>query len=265
MRNDNQNNPSEILNLLNILCSLGDLQIKCESTLNRIKNDRAKYYLRHGLNRRLSIITKNLDFFYSTVPPNRQKPLDDNETCLATMNLNSLYVNICGAIDNMAWTLTHEFNLYSDITDIENAPQKREINLFHKKFLSKIEKINNLFSDYKKYINAKNGWHNELLKSRHPSTHKIPLYVIPSILNKSESEKYDYHQVQHLEETRKLNFKGADEHFNQMNSLGTFIPLFAHDPDVKPSPIYPVIITDCENLTEITNQFLNSLNLSDKK
>jgi len=259
MENNNRHGSFEMSNFLNILCLLGELQIKSGAFTNFINNDRAKYYFQYGVNRRLSIIAKNLDFFYCTIPPTRQQPLDENETAFATVHLNSLYVNLCGTIDNIAWTLVYEFNLYPAIKNIEEKPERNQINLFNKQFSSKIKKINNSFEEYKKHLDTKNSWYKDLLKFRHPSTHRIPLYVPPSILNESESNKYIHHQAQHLKEARTLNFEKADKHFNQLNSLGTFVPCFAHDPDMGLSPIYPVIITDCESLTEITNQFLDSL------
>ena len=263
MENDNQHGDSEMSNLLNALCLLGDLKIQCEALLSVITNDRAKYYLLYGIGRRLSIIMENLEYFYQSVSPIRQAPLD--KTSLATVHINSLYVNLCGTIDNIGWVLAYEFNFYPNTVDIEESKERNEINLFHNKFLLKISRINSTFNEYRDYIITKTEWHKELLKSRHPSTHRIPLYIIPSVLNKLESEKYIHHQEQHLEEALKLNIETADEHFNQMNSLGTFIPLFAHDPDIAPSPIYPTIITDCENLIEIVSNFLTCVGHSFKQ
>lgn len=89
---------------------------------------------------------------------------------------------------------------------------------------------------------------------RDPSAHRIPLYVIPQILNKSESEQYNQYKQEGINKAHKLDFDGADKYFEHIQSIGEFSPLFAHDPNVRPFPMHQVIALDCNSLAEIINK-----------
>ena len=239
--------------ILSTYCALVDTQIRLGEYSSYIKSERALCYFVYGLSRRLQMIIENVRFFQETIQQNRKEPLSIDETTKASIHLNSLYVQLYGALDNIAWMFVYEKDIY-DEDNIEQTNRKREVGLFNRSFLKNIGEINPILNEYREYLKIKKKWYLKMSELRAPSTHRMPLYVIPSVLNNAEGEQYLLFQNLHASEVKKLNFDDAGKHLDQIQSLGEFSPYFAHDPNDQPLPIYEVITMDCDNFVQILNE-----------
>lgn len=242
----------EYSRLLIAACNTGTAMIEINSTVQLLRNVRSKYYFEYGLSRRLLLIEASLRYFLSNIPPHRTEPLDNETTLNAIIHINSLYVNLYGSIDNLAWTLAYEMNLYPNAANIEADKKLRtKIALFKDGFLNKLPLD---CSAFKKYISSIRDWFETISKNRHPSSHQIPLYVIPAILNANESAAYQEEFLNHRLELSKGNIQQAGMHIDKLKEYGRFSPIFSHDPDAGTFPLYPTITNDSIILLETFNK-----------
>lgn len=242
----------EYSRLLIAACNTGSAMIEINTTAQQLQNKRSKYYFEYGLSRRLLLIEASLRYFLNNIPPQRTEPLDNETSLNAIIHINSLYVNLYGSIDNLAWTLAYEMNLFPKSINIESDKQLiKKISLFKDSFQNKLP-LN--CHTYKNYLSSMKEWFDKISKYRHPSSHRIPLYIIPAILNESESKNYQKEFDRHKIELSKGNADQANIHLDNLKEYGRFSPLFSHDPDEGIFPIYPTITNDSIILLEIFNK-----------
>ena len=141
------------------------------------KNDHAKRHLIEGCARRQTMMqTSRVKIFTRT---KNKSPLSIFEVDIYTIFLDAYYFNLRGALDNIAWALTYEFDLET-ITDEEKVIRK--IDLF-KCTCNKIEMKNkNIYKIIKKYT----LWNNEVKKIRDPIAHRIPVCFYGNVLTEDE-------------------------------------------------------------------------------
>lgn len=137
----------------------------------RITNQEAREYLQHGVMRRLFLIWRCISKIFIIYPPDRKTALTDEERFDINISLHSLFMNIFGILDNLAWVLNYEKNY---------GLEKRDIGLFTNAFKSK------LTAGFKIYLysDRMRNWHFVHLKEYRDSlAHRIPLYVPPHGVN----------------------------------------------------------------------------------
>lgn len=137
----------------------------------RISTQEAREYLQHGVMRRLFLMWHCVSKIFTIYPPDRVKILSDEERFEVNVSLHSLFINVFGVLDNLAWVLSYEKNY---------GLNKRDIGLFTNAFKSK------LMPDFKDYLYSERmrNWHFVHLKEYRDSlAHRIPLYVPPHGVN----------------------------------------------------------------------------------
>jgi hypothetical protein len=73
-----------------------------------LTDSEAQQYLRYGVGRRLRMILVAYCGVFDTIAPDRKEPLPLNEMAAVSRDLNIIYINIRGALDNYAWCIYHE-------------------------------------------------------------------------------------------------------------------------------------------------------------
>jgi hypothetical protein len=108
---------------------------------------------------------------------NRGNQLDPDLTTDLNIHLNAFYLNLCGALDNLAWMLAYNFGLLPNLS--ENQKKHRSFcNLFGTPFLSSLEqRLPDLIRTLREY----QSWNRDIRKFRDPAAHRIPLYAPPGI------------------------------------------------------------------------------------
>jgi len=208
---------------------------------DNLANDEARFYMRFGVGRRFGILWRAYRGVKQTVPPDRVEPLSLEEAQSIDEDLNSIYLNIVGIIDNYAWCLRHE-----RISPRLEALQKTQIGLFVPAFMTGDE-----FEELRPDIDALKGWFEDLRSRRDPAAHRIPLTVAPTQLDDREQEEYQRIDLEINAALLELDFDRIDKLRDKQGQLGQFNPIFFHHPGGPHFPLYPTIPEDIGKLITI--------------
>jgi hypothetical protein len=180
----------------------------------------ARRHIRAGLSRRLLYLQRCRILI--------RKECAENEATLSpyiatdlSIYINSYYVNLCGALDNLAWILVHELRLQDPVNEKDRKTQKLA-SLKEKDFLKSITKSSPQIANR---IRATLDWHKEVLDLRHPAAHRIPLTVISGVLEPEEKEEYQ--RLQSLANTELKENGDTNRYFDLLSmasQLGQFYP-----------------------------------------
>jgi uncharacterized protein YozE (UPF0346 family) len=216
---------------------------KAYNIANHLRNEKAHHYMIYGAGRRLNMIFYAYRNLILTATPQRVSPLSYEEQLRLCLDVNIIYMNIPGVLDNFAWAF-----LYEKEPGAIQSLSRMEISLFSRKFRLLLS-----FSKIEEEISSHDSWNKDVKNRRDPVAHRIPLYVPPSILNQNEADSYKQLCGEYLENIQEVAFEKADANFEELNHIGRFLPHFVHDPEQGPIPIYPTIPTDMSHLIRIGN------------
>jgi len=173
-------------------------------------------------------------------PPARLEPLSGEESGELTRDLNVIYFNIRGTLDNLAWALLHDY-----AEENLKIPPAR-IGLFNSCITGDPR-----FKPLSQALDAHRDWNRDLADRRDPSAHRIPLTIPPQFLTPEEGPRYEELVNEALQAAGGLDFARADEKFEQTEHIGQFHPYFIHDIEKGIIPIYPTLPEDVGHLVEI--------------
>jgi hypothetical protein len=119
-----------------MICALTDYQMSVRSglskftgqalaTANKLKNKKAQQYLTYGVGRRLRMMLVSYCGIFDTIAPDRKEPLPLNDMAAVSRDLNIIYINIRGTLDNYAWCIYHERGM---------ELKESQVGLFYKEF-----------------------------------------------------------------------------------------------------------------------------------
>jgi hypothetical protein len=152
-------------------------------------------------------------------------PLSSYTAMELSLLINAFYLNLSGSLDNLAWALAYQYNLFDSLD--EAGTNRRNVALFGKEF-KKALLLNNraqMVSNLERF----GDWNNDLRAFRDPGAHRIPLLVHPSMWSERD-----------IAEQRRLDAEAAElfatgqhgeamEKIFEWSKLGTFIPCFSAD------------------------------------
>jgi hypothetical protein len=221
-----------------------------------VTNEEAKYYLQFGATRRLEMIWYAYRNLVSMAPPDRSEPLESEESRQLMTDLNVIYLNLRGVLDNLAWALLSEF-----VPERLSSLRPMQVGLF----LPSV-KGEKAFSDLIDLINQHQSWDRDVKERRDPAAHRIPLALPPALLNKEETARYRELESEHQIAMQNSEFALADQILTRQRRLGTFRPWFVHEPALGPIAIYPTLPDDLAHVVQIFDGvrsfFVNAANLA---
>jgi len=94
-------------------------------------SQQAKYYMLHGAGRRLGAMFEAYRSVVLTAHEGRTNPLGHDEQQAFSRDINIIYMNLRGVLDNFAWCL-----MYERQPDVEQDLGRQGIDLFSKKISS---------------------------------------------------------------------------------------------------------------------------------
>jgi hypothetical protein len=195
------------------------IQARVIQMAGRLTNDRAREHMMHGLARRLRILHLGLGAIVAVAYPSRRQPLSDAEQLDLTLHLNSFYLHVRGCLDNLAWCLTHELQLFgSEMQEQALAPK---VNLFDTSFVRTLTLV---APDVGASVLRHATWHGDLKSIRDPVAHRIPIYAVPSVLTNEEAERYRavYRRAEKARTVGDLALAGRL--FEELNGIGDYVP-----------------------------------------
>ncbi len=201
----------------------------------------AEYFMRFGVLRRLRLMIAAFRNLQSIIMPDRKVPLTMEQSDEVCRDLNALYVNILGLLDNYAWTIVHQAGSPST-----QAAKPLAISIFKRAFAA-----DPALSSVALTLAPFSTWETEVKKRRNPAAHRMPLYVPPA--------GYEPEAVEALRDIDQLISTALREQdFDKMRDLqkkreriGIFIPIFAHDPGEEINEIYPTLPQDLGQMVKI--------------
>lgn len=234
---------------LHIFNPLRDLMLHCVMLAPNIKNKNAEYYLKYGVGRRGGMMFRAFQTLLHVAEPHRSTPLTHDEQQQLSVHVNTIYINIRGCLDNLAWTYGWETN-----PDVMESCNPMHVNLFDKRF-QKHFGDNELFTA----LQSMTEWAMDLKARRDPVAHRIPLYVVPSILQPGQETEYQRLSDLHLSAAAKLDFETSEQAFSSLDQLGSYPGWMVHDPNEPPIQIYPTIPEDLGMMLQVSDRILLSL------
>ena len=135
--------------------------------------------------------------------------------------LNAYYLNLVGALDNLAWAITYERELLEEVNEVDRACQ-RFCNLLGKSFRKRLKERR---PSAVQTLGAADEWIRGIKQFRDPAAHRLPLTVIPQILLQDDVEEY-----QGLLSRAQEALEGGDFHEHaslrhQSRTIGRFLPI----------------------------------------
>lgn len=233
---------AQSMHSLKVQDALRDSFVDAVSILESLQNKEADNYIRFGAARRLRMMWVSYREILSIIEPDRKEPLPGDDVSLVERDLNVIYINISGVLDNYAWCLLNEA-----ATEPTKKLSRMHVGMFSSRFISDPN-----FEVLKPDIDRFSDWNKELKDKRDPAAHRIPLTVPPSVLNQEEGKRYKELHDAWIKASAEQQFDEADKYSDQQDSLGTFMPCFLHHPDEGVLPIYPTVPQDIANLVKIS-------------
>lgn len=237
------------LHALTVLGALQDQYTGCVVASQRLCSPDASDYVRFGVGRRMSMIVFSLRSLLDVVPPEREAPMNADEGRAITRDLNVVYINIVGVIDNLAWAVFHE-----KAPNALEALQATQIGLFTRAF-GRTRELQGLAADVEEY----RAWFNELRSRRDPAAHRIPLYLPPSFLNEAQAAEHERLAQQANDVIRRHDWAGWDNIMDQQQQLGRLLPIFLTAPGAAMYHFYPTIPEDSGQMVKIIRVVLDFL------
>jgi hypothetical protein len=231
---------------------LRDLSFEAIKVADKLRSIDACNFLRYGAGRRLSAIWYSYRSIIHIAHAERTDPLTSDEAHEVNKDINLIYMHLRGVLDNFAWAYCYEKE--PKLLKNKKGQDRKLIGLFNPEMVQESEN-----PDFWKLIFEHHQWAKELSDKRDPVAHRIPLYVIPSVITKKEEAIYAELEKEQSRAIQELNLDNWEQLIAKQRSIGTLPLLFAHDPSDKLIPIYPTIPNDMAHLINIQAIVFNIL------
>jgi hypothetical protein len=199
------------------------------------------YLLRFGVMRRLGMLTSAFRDFRSIIMPDRTKPLSSEQANDVCRDLNAIYINVLGMLDNYAWAMVQQAG-----APATRAANQGAIGIFMPRFIEDqaLASVAARFQPFK-------DWFDEVKERRNPAAHRMPLYVPPAGLTSQDVEKYKEYEALISAALRDGEYDKMEGLRAARDGIGTFIPNFLHDPAGQVMEIYPTLPHDIAQMIKI--------------
>jgi hypothetical protein len=143
------------------------------------RSERGKEYALHGFGRRLEILRTAIDQVFSALPPDLEEIPDQPEILRATIAIQAFVLNVVGCLDNLAWVWVFE----KGITAANGAELDPKMIGLWKRGVQ-----DSMSVEFRKYLNDRKSWFESINGFRDSLAHRIPLYIPPYGVKKSNLE-----------------------------------------------------------------------------
>ena len=193
-----------------------------QSLVNKLIDVKAKKYLYFGFNMRTLHLTDIHLELSSLISRSGGRNIETYEISKVNILLNSFYINLNGALDNLAWVIHYEFNVIDGAS--EHNSKRNKIGLFNSTYQESLSQLNeNIINDLNKYKN----WHAEIKKFRDPAAHRIPLYCPPGIVREEDIEKKNIAMQHFLSQDYSKDRNAYMDAQYKLSQVGRFEPVFS--------------------------------------
>ena len=223
------------------------------SRLNaRLHNEHALRHATHGIGRRLAILRVNVKHILRLSERPKDAPLYGEAQNELGMHLNSFYIHLRGLLDNLAWMLAYELQLFGPLSEDNTADRKR-IGLFQDDFRKTLK-----HGPTTELVARHVKWHSMTKQLRDPIAHRVPLYAVPCVLTEDEGKLFHQLNEQELQALLAGDLPRYQQLHGKKLQLGEYHPVFCLEEEGEPimGPIKEQIEQDSRVLIEILWHFI---------
>ncbi|NTW88309.1 MAG: hypothetical protein HGB26_04120 [Desulfobulbaceae bacterium] len=227
---------------------------KGQKLVSKLTNQRAKKYLCFGFNIRALQIKESWFQLNSLLEKDGGNNRDPYQTLQTNIYLNSYYINLLGAVDNLAWVLQHEFNLIEGASEANS--KRNKIIIFGKDFGEKLSVLDSaLVEDIELY----KPWFEVVKEFRDPAAHRMPLYCPPGIITDKHVENYMQASEKFAAQDYSIDSTSFMEAMRKTAMVGEFKPVFVSFSERTEDILFPLkktLIEDYEPFWNLANAAL---------
>jgi hypothetical protein len=228
---------------------IGDYQ----SLVSKLSDQRARKYLFYGFNMRALQIKETKFQLSQTIEKAGGKNLSPYDICHVNIFLNAFYLIMHGALDNLAWTMQHEFSIIDGANESDKS--RNYIGLFHNKFRNGLKCIDSETVDS---LMQYDEWFSELKKFRDPAAHRMPLYCAPGVVTSEQQDQYKAAADKLSAQNYMKDPSSYMEAQYELSRVGNFQPIFTSfgESDDILYPLLRTIELDYHPFWEVANCIL---------
>lgn len=184
-------------------------------------DDKAREFVRHGLCRRLQLMTWCIERIFEILPPESQEVPDTDMIREVTVYLQAFLFNAYGCLDNLAHIWVLEKNVKREngqplpLTWVGLGEKNKTV-------------LKSLPEPFAKYLCEIRQWYHYLESFRHALAHRIPLYVPPGYLAAEKVAKYHNIQTRINIAFRQRDFDEVNRLESKQAALVSFLPVATH-------------------------------------
>ena len=222
--------------------------------LRQYRDEHAGEYARHGFCRRIQIMAHCIEGVFAKLPPNRDEIPAEDSVRDATVYLQAFVFNTFGSMDNLA-------HIWVSEKDVKRANGKvlsrMEIG-FGNKYVSVME---SLPLEFRQHLVANETWLEYLADFRHALSHRIPLYIPPSLVTDDKVEEYRRMEEYIHEAIRRQEFAEVEKLEEAQHKLISFLPVTTHSFAEQAKFVYfhRQMLTDFNMVEEVGVRMLGAL------
>jgi hypothetical protein len=150
----------------------------------------------------------------------KSHPLSTDEGHLLNICVNSFYVNLLGALDNLAWASTFEL-AHLPSPNEEDQASRRFCSLASDDFRGRVSEIRPSIGAL---VAGLQGWLREVKRFRDPAAHRLPLSIVPGIMTYEEANEYRALYQRAWDAMLSDQTEESDKLFEAAATVGRFVP-----------------------------------------
>lgn len=185
-------------------------------------NANARRHFNEGFVRRHYMLQSSRLFLCQHCSQSRKEPLSPYEATDCAIHLNAYYLNLRGALDNLAWVLQYEWQLLPGVTE-DGASGRQKCNLFNTRFLAARQ---SQYPELASLLDQHRNWARELAEFRDPAAHRVPIYVPPSVITSQEQmDKFRRIEAQADAAPSERGDRPISEIYREAQAVADFMPV----------------------------------------
>jgi hypothetical protein len=186
-------------------------------------SEHARRHLREGFARRLLLMQTNRLAMLAVAPLGRTHKLSSYECADLNVHLNSWYVQMRGALDNLSWALHYRWNLLG--SSGENDEQvRRRCYLFARRFQVALQ---NVRPRLHARITSHADWARTFKELRDPIAHRVPIYAVPAVAFDPDKAEFDRLNKEANEAAARGDLDTVRSKMQEASTVGTYYHVVA--------------------------------------
>jgi hypothetical protein len=184
----------------------------------------------------------------------RTEPLDPYVATHLATHLNAYYLNLVGALDNLAWATAFELRLRDSVSE-NDWGSRRFCTIAGKPFREALGRERPSLGDA---LSRAATWLTELKEFRDPAAHRLPLAVVSAVLGPEDQAEFERLTKNATEAAEANDLDLWSSFIWQREKLGKFAPILGspNAPDGSLILIPNQIAADQEYFLRFASQFL---------